>query len=34
MSSDKDEASYMIVVGEGMHRAEESLPFEAEKPTT
>jgi len=32
MSSDQEEASHMIVVGEGIHRAEESLFLEAEKP--
>ena len=32
MSSDQD-ASHMIVVGEGIRRAEESLFLEAEKPT-
>jgi len=33
MSSDQEEASHMTVVGEGIHRVEESLFFEVEKPT-
>ena len=34
MSSDQEEASHMIVVGEGIFRAEESPFLEAEKPAT
>ena len=34
MSSDQEEVSHMIVVGEGIPRAEESPCLEAEKPTT
>ena len=33
MSSDQEEASHMIVVGEGIHRVEESPFTEVEKPT-
>jgi len=34
MSSDQEEASYMIVVGgEGIHSVEESPSLEVEKPT-
>ena len=33
MSSDQEEASHMIVVGEGIRRIEESIFLEAEKPT-
>ena len=33
MSSDQEEVSHMIVVDEGIHRAEEGPFFEAEKPT-
>lgn len=33
MSSDKEEVSHMIVVGEGIRRIEESIFLEAEKPT-
>ena len=33
MSSDQEEVSHMIVVGEGIRRAEESPFLEAEKPT-
>ena len=33
MSSDQEEASYTLVVGEGIHRAGESPFLEAEKPT-
>ena len=33
MSSDHEEASHMIVVDEGIRRAEEGPFFEAEKPT-
>jgi len=33
MSSDQEDASHMIVIGEGICRAEESLCLEAEKST-
>ena len=33
MSSDQEEVSHMIVVSEGIHRIEESIFLEAEKPT-
>ena len=33
MSSDQEEASHMIVVGEGILRVEESPFLEVEKPT-
>ena len=33
MSSDQEEASHMIVVGEGIHSVEESPSLEVEKPT-
>jgi len=33
MSSDQEEASHMIVVGEGILRVEESPFLETEKPT-
>ena len=34
MSSDQEEASHMIVVGEGIRRVEGSPFLEVEKPTT
>ena len=33
MSSDQEEASHMIALGEGMHRVEVSPFLEMEKPT-
>ena len=33
MSSDQEEASHTIIVGEGIHRVEESPFIEMEKPT-
>ena len=33
MSSDQEEASHMIIVGEGILRVEESPFIEVEKPT-
>ena len=33
MSSDQEEVSRVIVIGEGIHRAEESSFLEVDKPT-